>query len=126
MRWTCATAVVAAALALVPASARADGYPEQVYTAVSPAGRDWLALLTLEGRWAIQVGDGCPTLASGLGLNVMLSTPVEADGATLWVPDDALLAAGEACPIKAFIWQTDAPCVTHDGVCDVAYDRAEQ
>src|SRR5256885_2146044 len=81
-------AATAAALAIVPATVRADGYPEQVYTSVSPSSDDWLALVGQEGRWAIQVGEGCPWIAAGLGMNVMLSAPVDADGgAMLVVPD---------------------------------------
>src|SRR5918912_3117547 len=121
-------AIAAAALLLAPTAGLADdevSYPEQVYTGVSPSSDDWLALISLEGRWAIQVGDGCPTLASGLGLNVLLTGPVESDGAMLVMPDGAPLAAGEACPITAHIWQSAVPCVVHDGVCDIAYERAD-
>jgi|SRR5918911_1920168 hypothetical protein len=119
---------IAAAALLLPTAGLADdeaSYPEQVYTSVSPASPDWLALYTPEGRWAIQVGEGCPTLASGLGLNVWLTAPAEAPEAMLAMPGDALLAAGETCPITAYLWQSSVPCVTHDGVCDVAYDRAD-
>jgi hypothetical protein len=52
-----ATAVV---LAIAPVSARADDYPEQVYTSSAPNGPDWLALASPQGTWAIQVGEGCP------------------------------------------------------------------
>ena len=120
--WRLFAAATAAALAMAPASARADDYPEQVYTASAPNGPDWLALFSLEGRWAIQVGEGCPWVASGLGMNVTLTAPVDADGAMLVVPDTAEFGAGESCPITAQVWQSAVPCVTHDGVCDVAYD----
>lgn len=120
-------AIAVAALLLTPAVGLADDEQnsEQVYTSVSPASDDWLALFAPEGRWSIQVGDGCPTLASGLGLNVQLIGSIESDGAMVVVPDGAPVAAGEACPITAHIWQSAAPCVVHDGVCDIAYDRAD-
>jgi len=120
-------AIAAAALGLAPAASLADEstYPEQVYTAVSPASDDWLALFTLEGTWAVQVGDGCPVIASGLGLNSTLTAPVEDDAAELVMPADAPLAAGEVCPITGRIWQSATPCTQHNGVCDVAYDRAD-
>ena len=117
MRTTLVT-IAAAALLLMPMAGLADdeaNYPEQVYTGVSPTSDDWLALVSLEGRWAIQVGDGCPTLASGLGLNVLLTGPVESDGAMLVMPDGAPLAAGEACPITAHIWQSAVPTSTSAG-----------
>jgi hypothetical protein len=47
-------------LAIAPVSARADDYPEQVYTSSAPNGPDWLALASPQGTWAIQVGEGCP------------------------------------------------------------------
>ena len=122
------TMMAIAAALLLPTSGLADdepGYPEQVYTGVSPASDDWLSLVSLEGRWAIQVGDGCPTVRSGLGLNVLLTGPVEGDGAMLVEPDGAPLAAGESCPITAHIWQSAVPCVVHDGVCDIAYERSD-
>lgn len=120
-------AIAAATLWLAPAATLADeqSYPEQVYTSVSPASDDWLALVSQEGRWAIQVGDGCPTVASGLGMNVLLTAPAGNDAAALVVPEGALLAAGETCPITARIWQSAEPCVMHDGVCDEAYERAD-
>ena len=71
MRRLLAVAATAAtlALALAPGAGQADepSYPEQVYTSVSPSSDDWLALVSQEGRWAIQVGEGCPWIASGLG-----------------------------------------------------------
>jgi hypothetical protein len=117
-------AITAAALGLAPAAGLADEptYPEQVYTAVSPSSADWLALFSPDGRWAIQVGDGCPTIASGMGMNVLLTAAVEDDAAALVVPDSARFGAGESCPITARIWQSAVPCAQHDGVCDVAYD----
>ena len=116
-------AIAVAALGLAPVASLADevSYPEQVYTAVSPASDDWLALFTLEGTWAVQVGDGCPTIASGMGMNVLLTAPVEGGQATLVVPESARSGAGEACPITQVIWQDTTPCAVHDDVCDVAY-----
>jgi len=115
-------AIAAAALALVPLGGFADEYPQQATVGAGPSSRDWLALFTLQGRWAVQVGDGCPWIASGMGMNVMLTAPVDEDGAALVVPDSAEFGAGESCPITAHIWQSAEPCGTHDGVCDVAYD----
>lgn len=117
-------ALIGIMLALAPIAGSADGYPEQVTIGVGPSSRDWLALFTLEGRWAVQVGDGCPWIASGMGMNVLLTAPVDDDTATLVVPDSAEFGAGESCPITGHVWQTAAPCGTNpDGVCDVAYDQ---
>jgi hypothetical protein len=55
-------------------------------------------------------------------MNVLLSAPVDTDGAMLAVPDTAEFGAGESCPISAQVWQSATPCVVHEGVCDVAYD----
>src|SRR5918911_1976864 len=95
--------IAAATLALTPGVGLADEatYPEQVYTGSSPASDDWLALFALDGRWAIQVGDGCPTIVSGVAMNVMLTAPVETGEATLVAPDSAEFGAGETCPVTS-------------------------
>ncbi len=114
-------AVAAVGLALAPSVTLADDWPQQAIITAGPGSQDWLALLTLEGRWAVQVGDGCPQITSGMGMNIVLSDSPEADDATLTVPDGAEFGAGQSCPITARLFQSETPCETHHGVCDVRY-----
>jgi len=96
-------------------------YPVQVYTGENPASSAWVLLAGSDGQWAIQVGDGCPTIASGEGQNELLSAPVSSGTAWLSIPGDARYGAGESCPITSWLYEDPTPCATHDGVCDVAY-----
>jgi hypothetical protein len=75
----------------------------------------WLGLATLEGRDAIQLGDGCAEVVPGV--NVLL------DGhGNLQVVDPITGVQPMACEVRQRVHVSDVPCATSRlGVCDVAF-----
>jgi hypothetical protein len=75
----------------------------------------WLGLATLDGRDAIQLGDGCANVVPGV--NVVLD-----DDGALQVVDPVKGVESDTCEVVQRVHVSDVPCATSRlGVCDVAF-----
>jgi hypothetical protein len=103
-------AVAVAALVLV--SQVAPGAFAYVTGAPVP---EWLGLATLQGRDAIQLGEGCADVVPGV--NVVMD-----DDGALQVVDPIHGVEPTACAVLQRVHVSDVPCAKSGlGVCDVAY-----
>jgi hypothetical protein len=57
-------------LELVPAAAWAAEASALAYVTADPASSAWMVLATLDGRYAIQLGDGCDGVVEGVNVLV--------------------------------------------------------
>lgn len=101
---------LALALALAVGSSSpsaADG--EAAYILAAPNDSTWLALVTREGRWAVQFDTSvCRPLLPG--------SQVLLDGST---PTSAVWSGVTRCPLAHAIFVDPTPCATRDGQCAV-------
>jgi hypothetical protein len=76
---------------------------------------EWLGLATLDGRDAIQLGDGCADVVPGV--NVIID-----DNGELQVIDPLSGPQAQQCEIVNRVHMSDVPCATGQlGTCDVAF-----
>jgi hypothetical protein len=99
---------VTAMLALAHATpAAADG--KAAYILAAPNDATWLALVTREGRWAVQFDTSvCRPLSP--------FTPVLLDSTT---PTSAVWSGTTRCPLTRAVFVDPTPCATRDGQCAV-------
>jgi hypothetical protein len=98
--------------ALVLVSQAAPGSYAYVTGAPVP---EWLGLATLEGRDAIQLGDGCADVVPGV--NVLMD-----DDGALQVVDPINGVEPAACEVVQRVHVSNVPCARSGlGVCDVAF-----
>jgi len=94
--------------------AQEQTYPQQAYVVNAPNGPDWLALLTRQGRWLIQID---PNSCDGLSdlTQVELTAPMDDEAATL-------VAGDQVCAMSARAYVSAVPCARRDDVCDVTHE----
>ncbi len=82
------------------------------YVTEAPNNPLWLALATPDGRWAIQLVDGCTAIATDM--NVRVSGGLD-DPRVQLVSED-----GESCGLATVVHMGTTPCAHNDlGQCDV-------
>lgn len=87
---------------------------ESGYVTGAPV-RDWLGLATINGRDAVQLGDGCAGVTPGV--NVVVD-----DSGDLRVIDPLLGPQPDLCVVSSRQHVSDVPCATNPaGACDVAF-----
>lgn len=91
-----------------------EAYPQQAYVVDAPNGPDWLALLTKQGRWLIQID---PSSCAGLSdlTQVQLTAPMDDEAATL-------VAGDQECAMSARAYVSAVPCARRDDECDVSHE----
>lgn len=85
----------------------------QAYTTADPVNPERLGLATMDGRYMVELGDGCEGIAADMNVTLIGQTD---DAAAITVDGTAI------CSLRIEQRMSDVPCFTIDDVCDV---RAE-
>jgi hypothetical protein len=101
-----------------PSGATAGDGAEPAYITGAPVP-DWLGLATVQGRDAIQLGDGCGAVVPGVNVVQLSSEDVDL---ALQVVDPILGRQPDVCVVVERRHMSNAPCARNpSGVCDVAF-----
>src|SRR5579871_6729730 len=112
VRALCASITAVAPTFKTPTAAAQQVGAESAYVTEAPNNPLWLALATPDGRWAIQLADGCTAIAADM--NVSVGGGLDDPGVQL-VSDD-----GESCGLATVVHMGTTPCARNDlGQCDV-------
>jgi hypothetical protein len=111
---------LAVAVLLAPGASSAGqerASPRQAYITDDPARPDRLGLATQDGRYMLQLGEGCNGVRSGV--NVLVAAD-DVGALTLQVIDPVLGLLDEECEVVDLQHTSDVPCrMNADGLCDV-------
>lgn len=89
--------------------------PEQSGYVTGTPMPDWLGLATINGRDAVQLGDGCGGVTPGV--NVVVD-----ESGDLHVIDPVVGLEPDVCVVSTRQHVSDVPCATNPaGACDVAF-----
>jgi hypothetical protein len=110
-RLVAATLTMLVPLSASPAAAQALS-ATSAYVTEAPNNPLWLALATPDGRWAIQLADGCTAITAAMNVSVI---------GRVDDPEVQLLSTGgESCGLAARVRMGTTPCVQNPlGLCDV-------
>jgi hypothetical protein len=105
-------------LPVIVGTAWAQDVPQQAYVTGNPANAGWLGLATVDGRYAIQLGEGCGDVVEGVNV---LARSDEAN-LTLQVVDPTQGVLESVCTIVKRVRTGETPCAKNpDSLCDYAY-----